>query len=235
VIELRDVSFGYSSTLVALLHADLEIGSGLCLLVGPNGAGKSTVLNLMAGVEHPRTGTVFIDGIDLWRDEVRSRSLLSYVPENPDLSPYVSVGDVIRLVCAVRGLPAWAGDAALLRTSLDELTGRSVRELSLGQRRRVLLACALIGESKVYLLDEPLESMDAAMRALVQDLVGGAIQRQATIVLATHQVEPFLEQAIRVVAIARGRAMLVDPLPADLDERLLLLQRLAGTGSSGVG
>jgi ABC-2 type transport system ATP-binding protein len=223
MITLRDVRFGYGKATTALTCGALDIGPGITLLLGPNGAGKSTLLKLVAGVEQPTAGTVAIDGHDLWRDEVAARAALAYVPEHPDLTPYATVAEVLGLVCRLRGRPMRDGEDALATVGLDGLGHRSVRELSMGQRRRAVLAAAFIGAPTTLLLDEPLEAMDRAMRSWLLSWIVDAHERGATVVVATHDIDPFVDVASRAVVVADGTPVLHDPLPADRDARARLL------------
>jgi ABC-2 type transport system ATP-binding protein len=226
MIALRNVRFSYGKV-VALTCDALDVGTGVTLLLGPNGAGKSTLLKLVAGVEHPTAGTVAIDGHDLWRDEVAARAALAYVPEHPDLTPYATVAEVLGLVCRLRGRPVTDGEHALATVGLDGLGDRSIRELSMGQRRRAVLGAAFIGEPTTLLLDEPLEAMDRAMRGWLTSWITAASQRGATVLIATHDVEPFVDLAQRAVVVAGGVPRVIDPLPADGDQRMGLLDRSA--------
>ena len=226
MIALRNIRFGYGRDLALTCDA-LDIEPGVTLLLGPNGAGKSTLLKLAAGVEHPTSGTVTVDGHDMWRDEVAARAALAYVPEHPDLTPYATVGEVLGLVCRLRGRPIDDGDHALATVGLEGLGDRSVRELSMGQRRRAVLAAAFVGEPSNLLLDEPLEAMDRAMRAWLTSWITAASERNATVVVATHDVEPFATLAKRAIVVARGVPHLMDPLPTDHDARARLLDTSA--------
>ena len=226
MIALRDVRFGYGRT-TALTCDALDIGPGVTLVLGPNGAGKSTLLKLAAGVEHPATGTITVDGHDMWRDEIAARTALAYVPEHPDLTPYATVGEVLGLVCRLRGRPVDDGERALTTVGLEGLGDRSVRELSMGQRRRAVLAAAFIGEPSNLLLDEPLEAMDRAMRSWLTSWITAASERDATVIVATHDVDPFVALARRAIVVARGVPVSIDPLPSDAVARATLLDRSA--------
>lgn len=136
MIELASVRFGYDEGAPVLDGLDLRLGPGLTLLVGPNGCGKSTLLKLVAGVERPDRGTIAIHGLDLWRDEEAARRPLAYVPEHPDLSPYASLLEVLRLVCRLRGEPVERAASALAEAGLAERAQASVRELSAGPSPR---------------------------------------------------------------------------------------------------
>jgi len=226
MITLRGVRFSYGRA-VALQCDALDVGPGVSLLLGPNGAGKSTLLKLAAGVEQPTSGTVAIGGHDLWRDEVAARASLAYVPEHPDLTPYATVGEVLGLVCRLRGRPVDDGVRALSTVGLDGLGDRSVRELSMGQRRRAVLAAAFIGEPTTLLLDEPLEAMDRAMRTWLTSWITDVSARSATVLIATHDIDPFVDLASRAVVVTRGVPDLLEPLPVDLADRRSLLDAWA--------
>ena len=204
MITFDDVRFSYVADRAALTIQRLTIDRGLTLVVGPNGAGKSTMLRLIAGVERPTTGTVCIDGHDLWKEEVAARRGLAYVPEHPELTPYATIGDTALLVAGLRGVDPLEAVDALHRAGLLPLAHRTVRELSMGQRRRALLATALIGDARVLVLDEPLETMDQEMRAFVHELVRERRAAGAAVLVATHEIEPFVGDADAVIAVRDG-------------------------------
>ncbi len=227
MIRLRNVEFAYRPGERILDDLSLEIGPGLTLLIGSNGSGKSTLLKILAGVERPDRGTAAIDGFDLWTHEVAARRHLVYVSEQPDLTPYATIRDVIALVCRLRSEPQAAGNDALTRAGLMQVADRSIRELSMGQRRRAILAAAWVGSPKVAILDEPLETMDRAIRGDILAWVDRLLASGAAVVIATHQIEPFVEKAARAIAMRDGAWRLVEPLPEDRLERMSLLESLA--------
>ena len=140
MIRLRHVQFSYRKGERILDDLSLEIGPGLALLIGPNGSGKSTLLKILAGIERPDAGTAEIEGFDLWKNEVDGRRNLVYVSEHPDLTPYATIRDVLSLVCRLRSEPLAAGNNALERAGLTRVADRSIRDVSMGQRRRAVLA-----------------------------------------------------------------------------------------------
>ena len=196
------------------------------MVVGQNGSGKSTLLRLAAGVEHPRKGSVSIDGHDLWREEVAARRSLAYVPEHPELTPYATIADVLQLVASLRGATYEDVANVLDRVGLLEVAWHTVRELSMGQRRRALFATALLGDPTVVILDEPLETMDHAMRELIILWTRERQAAGATVLLATHDLEPFAEDVDSVIVVREGavRTVLGTDLGAD---RLAALEGLA--------
>lgn len=227
MIRLEKVSFGYRSAELVLDQADLELGRGVSLLLGPNGCGKSTLLKLIAGVEYPSAGTVSIAGYDVWRDEVRARERLAYVPEHPDLSPYATVGEILDLVCGLRGQDRREGRAALEWVGLADLGGRTVRELSKGQRRRAALAAARIATPECLFFDEPLEGMDRGFRRILVQWITEHRSAGGTIVIVSHDFEAFVPIADRALSVKLKRVSVVDPLPDDFKTRLAALDELA--------
>lgn len=227
MISLDDVAFGYRIGEPVIEGLSLQIPAGLTLIVGPNGAGKSTFLKLVAGIERPDRGTILVDGRDLWREEEAARGNLAYIPEQPDLTPYATILDVLRLVCRLRRQPSGAALEVLQRAGLRGLERRSIRELSMGQRRRAVLAAAWVGRPRVLILDEPLEAMDRAMRAEIVAWTQQALGGGATLLVATHELEPFSCLASRALAFSAGNCSASDPLPGDPRTRMELLESLS--------
>jgi ABC-type multidrug transport system ATPase subunit len=204
-IAFRRARFSYRAGVTVLDIPELDVGPGLTLLRGANGAGKTTLLRLAAGVERPDAGTVAIDGHDLWIDEARARGPIAYVPEQPDLTPYATVSEILVLVARVRGESAASARAALAAAGLTSLGDRTIRELSQGQRRRAVLGAAMIGTPGVLLLDEPLESLDAEMRASLLAWMDAAVERGAAVLVSTHELAPFEGKATRSLRMEAGR------------------------------
>jgi ABC-2 type transport system ATP-binding protein len=205
MIELKDVVFGYAPARRTLDVPALTLERGVTLVVGANGSGKSTLLRVIAGVEAPLQGSITIGGFDLWRDEVAARRQLAYVPESPELTPYATVLDMLQLVASLRGVPLASVVSALDRVGLFDYAGRTVRELSMGQRRRAMLATALVGEPSVVILDEPLETLDVEMRAVVVEWVAELRARDAAVLVATHDVASFSAVTDQVLRVVDGR------------------------------
>jgi len=227
MIRLEDVWFSYREGEWALTSLTLELSRCLTLVVGPNGAGKSTLLKLVSGIERPDRGSVLVDGVDLWRHEVEARRGIAYVPEQPDLTPYATILDVLRLVCRVRGIGMEAAERALLRAGLGGLGRRSIRELSMGQRRRAVLAAAWIGEPSLLIMDEPLEAMDRPMRREIVRWTLERVEAGAGALVATHDIEPFVDRASQVIGFRAGRCTLLPLTPRPTPDRLRMVEALS--------
>ncbi len=227
MIRFERVSFSYERDEPVLTAVDFELGPGLTLFLGPNGSGKSTLLKLAAGVEKPDSGSVAVDGHDMWKEEVEARSRLAYLPEQPDLTPYAALKEVLGLVCRLRGRPLDAGLSSLEFFGLLPFAHRSVRELSMGQRKRAVWSAVLVGSPRHFLLDEPLETLDRGIRDGVIGWIHERVKEGASVAVVSHSIEPFLMTANRAVAFHDRKPVLYEGLPTDPGEKLSVLEGLA--------
>ena len=201
---MESVTFAYDDRARIFSDLNLAVASGVTLLSGENGAGKSTLLKLAAGVEKPDAGRVFVNGSDLWRREVAARSDLAFVPQEPDVTPFATVREVLRLVCRLRSQPMEQVDEVLAETGLEAEAELSVRELSRGQRRRVLLAAAWIGTPGTVILDEPLDAMDEHWRGRIHGWLEALREAGGLALVATHEAGSLRELTDRFLVLRNG-------------------------------
>ena len=230
MIVFDDVSYAYEPGSPVCSGLNLELKKGLILLLGPNGSGKSTLLKLASGVEKPDEGRILVDGCDLWKEEAGARRALAYLPEFPDLTPYARLDEILGLVCRLRGRSESEGREALSFFGLREIVHLTVRQLSLGQRRRAVFAAALVGSPPNILLDEPLDGMDRAIQAKILEWIDSRVRSGSLVVVVSHTVEPFAEAASGLVSIVEGRAVCRRDLPEGPRERLRLIDEIARGG-----
>lgn len=201
---MERIAFAWDDRSRIFSDLDLEVTSGVTLLSGENGAGKSTLLKLAAGVEKPDAGRVLVNGADLWRREVAARSDLAFVPQEPDVTPFATVREVLRLVCRLRSQPMKQVDEVLVETDLEAEAELSVRELSRGQRRRVLLAAAWVGTPRTVILDEPLDAMDEHWRGRIHGWLEALREAGGLALVATHEAGSLRELTDRFLVLRNG-------------------------------
>jgi sn-glycerol 3-phosphate transport system ATP-binding protein len=184
-----------------------EAGS-LVVLLGPSGCGKSTTLRLIAGLENPDAGTIEIAGRDVTR-EPPSRRGVAMVFQSYALFPHLSVAENILFGLRVRGVPRAERDGRLKRAAemlgLERLLDRKPAQLSGGQQQRVALGRAVVAETAVCLMDEPLSNLDAQLRGDMRREIR-ALQRRLgiTMLYVTHDQIEAMTMADRVILMRAG-------------------------------
>jgi sn-glycerol 3-phosphate transport system ATP-binding protein len=208
-VVLKDVAKRWNGQLgVEDISLEIEEGSFVALL-GPSGCGKSTSLRLLAGLELPDEGQIFIDGRDVTTSAASDRNL-SMVFQSYALFPHLSVAENVVFGLKVRRVPKAERvekmNRALEITGLQGYEARKPGELSGGQRQRVALARAIVAGQKLCLMDEPLSNLDAKLRASVRKDIK-KLQRDLgiTVVYVTHDQTEAMSMADKVVLMKDGR------------------------------
>ncbi|MBL8344186.1 MAG: ABC transporter ATP-binding protein [Rubrivivax sp.] len=208
-IELRDVHKLWGPT-KALDGITLAIApASFCVLLGPSGCGKSTTLRIIAGLEAATSGSVFIGGRDVTQAAPAERGI-SMVFQNYALFPHLSVGENIGFGLSVRKVEkaeaARRIEQAAELLGLSALLARRPSQLSGGQQQRVALGRALVAQTKVCLMDEPLSNLDAQLRQEMRHELRELQQRlQLTVVYVTHDQAEAMSMADQVVLLNHGR------------------------------
>ena len=208
-VRFSSVRKGYGAVEV-IPELDLTIEDGsFTVLVGPSGCGKSTLLRMIAGLEEVTAGSITIGGEDVTHRDPSERGI-AMVFQSYALYPHMTVADNIGFGLKLSGLPKdevakrVADAAAILQ--LDKLLERKPRQLSGGQRQRVAIGRAIVRKPKVFLFDEPLSNLDAALRAQMRVELAELHNRiGATMVYVTHDQVEAMTMADRIVVLNGGR------------------------------
>ena len=212
--QLDRVSRRYGDiTAVDDVSLDIEPGSIVGLL-GPNGAGKTTLISLQQGLRRPTSGRVALFGGD--PGDARNRRHLGSTPQETALPPTLKVREVIDFVGAHFPDRIPTADLAA-EFGLDELLRRQAGSLSGGQKRRLSVALAFVGDPRLVLLDEPTTGLDVDARRTLWDALRRQHDRGATIVVTSHYLEEIEALAERVVVMGAGRVLADDTLRGVLD------------------
>ena len=206
MIEVANLSKRYGD-LSAIRDVSFTAQPGQILgFLGPNGAGKTTTMRIITGFMPATSGTVRVDGFDVFEQSAEVRRRIGYLPENPPLYNDMAVVPA-KLKGMSRSAIAGALDRVLQTCALTEVTGRLLGHLSKGYRQRVGLAQALIHDPPVLILDEPTIGLDPRQIMDIQHLIK-SFGAKRTVVLSTHILAQVLEVCEKVVIINEGRIVL---------------------------
>jgi len=219
-IRLENIYKTYTGSQPAISGLDLEITNGeLVVLVGPSGCGKSTVLRIVAGLETPTCGCVFLGEHDITTLPPQDRNL-AMVFQNYALYPHKSVRENLMFGLRMRNVPTSLITERVERIAttlgITPLLDRRPAQLSGGQRQRVALGRALVREPHAFLLDEPLSNLDVKLRIDTRaELARLHRHLGATMLYVTHDQEEAMTLGDRVAVLHNGRLQQIAP-PLDV-------------------
>ncbi|MBV9489389.1 MAG: ATP-binding cassette domain-containing protein [Verrucomicrobia bacterium] len=222
MIRVEQLTKQYAGV-TAIDRLTFEVGKGEIVgFLGPNGAGKTTTMRILAGYMPATSGRACIGKYDVFRESLKARRCLGYLPENVPLYHEMRVSEYLRFRGSLKGLRGSAlrrriGTLAEL-CGLHEVERRVIGRLSKGYRQRVGLAEALIHEPDLLILDEPTIGLDPNQIRQVRELIKTLGERH-TILLSTHILSEVEMTCSRVLIIHRGRIEASDS-PANLVRQL---------------
>ena len=207
-VQLKEITKRWGDV-VGVDNQSLDImDKEFLVLLGPSGCGKTTTMRMVAGLEEPTSGEIWI-GDRMVNDDLPKDRDVAMVFQNYGLYPHMTVRENIAYPLKVRGVPKSEWDAriglAARRVQLGELLDRKPRQLSGGQRQRVALARAIVREPKVFLMDEPLSNLDAKLRVSTRaELKHLQHELATTTIYVTHDQIEAMTLADRVAVMNFG-------------------------------
>jgi ABC-2 type transport system ATP-binding protein len=213
---------------VAIQNLSFEVDEGEIVgFLGPNGAGKSTTMRILSSFMPATSGCAYIAGHDVFRDSLKARRHLGYLPESVPLYGDMRVNEYLRYRGSLKGLSGKKlrirADAVKELCSVKEVENKLISSLSKGYRQRVGLAEALIHEPDLLILDEPTIGLDPNQIRHVRELIK-SLGKRHTILLSTHILSEVEVTCSRVIIIHRGKIE-----ASDTPENLVGRIRTSGT------
>lgn len=211
MIEIKDLTKRYPKAKVnALEHVDLKIETGEFFgLLGPNGAGKTTLINVMSTLLHPTEGEIRIDGELLTRSRIDIKRKLSLITQHNSLRNDMTLDEIMQLQGRLYYM-----DKADIKSRSEELLEfcgllehrkKTVRKLSGGMKRKLMICRALLTSPEILILDEPTVGLDPASRRQIWDLTRAINRQGKTVILTTHYMDEAQQLCGRIAMINKGR------------------------------
>ena len=177
--------------------------------LGPNGAGKSTTIKMMVGLLRPTSGSVYVGGIDVWHEPVRARAIMGVLPEYLNLYERLSGREFLIFAGHMYGVPGAdirRRSAELLHVlTLTDDAEKLIVDYSVGMRKKIALAAALIHRPQVLFLDEPFEGIDPVSSRTIRDILRDLTQHGTTVFFSSHIMEVVERLCTRVGIINQGK------------------------------
>ena len=207
MVEIRNISFSYGSKPVLRDVSFVASPGEVVCIVGANGAGKTTLLKILSNLVIPDGGVIMCDGQDALSRPLRYRRQIGYLPESPALYPDMTVRDYLTYRAELKGEPMRRvrrriGEAVEF-CGIGEVLKSRIAPLSLGMRKRVALADALLLRPRILLLDDFLSGMDLPMRDSAGEILSSSAAFSSVIVTG-HDIDDFLRWATRILVLKDG-------------------------------
>ena len=188
--------------------------------LGPNGAGKSTTMNIMTGCLAATSGTVTIDGHDIFEEPVKAKSGIGYLPEQPPLYPDMTPREYLKFAAEAKGVPKAEIKAkvaeAMNKTQIEDVADRLIKNLSKGYKQRVGIAQTLLGDPSTIILDEPTVGLDPNQIIEIRNLIK-ELGETHTIILSSHILSEVQAVCDHIMIISNGR-MVANDSPERLED-----------------
>ncbi|MBI4764594.1 MAG: ATP-binding cassette domain-containing protein [Deltaproteobacteria bacterium] len=213
MIEVEQLT-KYYGFLPAISDLSFSIGQGEVVgFLGPNGAGKTTTLKILTCFLPPTSGKARINGLDVYRDSLKVREQVGYLPESVPLYTEMTVERFLSFAAQAKGMGAREIKTSINKTlddcGLEKVRGRIIGHLSKGFKQRVGLAQALLNNPPVLILDEPTIGLDPAQVVEIRALIR-SLGQERTIILSSHILPEVSQICQRVIIINRGRIVAID-------------------------
>ncbi len=213
IISIKYLNKTYASGFQALKNINLEINRGeIFALLGPNGAGKTTLISIICGIVNMTEGEIVADGHNIISEFRAARAKIGLVPQELSTDMFETVGMTVNFSRGLFGKPSNPGyiEKILRDLSLWDKKDTTIRALSGGMKRRVMIAKALSHEPNILFLDEPTAGVDVELRRDMWKMVRGLRESGVTIILTTHYIEEAEEMADRIGVIHQGEIIMVE-------------------------
>ncbi len=208
-LEITGLKKVYENDVEALKGIDLKIDKGdFFALLGPNGAGKSSTIGIISSITNKTDGTIKIFGIDIDQNFPKAKSYLGVVAQEINFSQFEKVEDIVLTQAGFYGIPKdvakTRSKTLLKKLALWDKRNDQARNLSGGQKRRLMIAKALVHEPKLLLLDEPTAGVDIELRREMWNFLSDINKKGTTIILTTHYLEEAEQHCKNIAIIDEG-------------------------------
>ncbi len=211
MFKIEGVSKSYNKgTVKAVDDINLNIRSGEIFgFLGPNGAGKTTTIKMIVGLLKPDSGKITIDGVDVWQEPLKAKSMISYVPDNPEVYDKLKGIEYLNFIADMYGIPREDREEKmnhfLHMFNIKDAVGDIIGSYSHGMKQKLVLTSALLNDPKLFILDEPMVGLDPKSSFNLKKIMKEMCDEGKTVFFSTHVLEVAEKLCDRIAIINKGK------------------------------
>lgn len=210
MLEIKDLTKTYHGGKIAVSNLSLDVQSGdIYGFIGHNGAGKTTTIKCVVGIQEFDAGDILIDGISIKEDSIRCKSMMAYIPDNPDVYEYLTGIQYLNFMADIFGLSAAEREERIRKEAEDfeitEALGDLISSYSHGMKQKLVIIGALIHRPKLLILDEPFVGLDPKATLMLKNKMHQMCDAGAAIFFSTHVLDVAEKLCNKVAIIKKGQ------------------------------
>ncbi len=215
MLKIENLSKTYGKgTVKAVDNINLEIKSGEIFgFLGPNGAGKTTTIKMIVGLLKPDSGKISIDGVDMWERPLEAKSLISYVPDNPEIYDKLNGIEYLNFIADMYSISKEERLAKIeyytKLFNIEHALGDIIGSYSHGMKQKLVLTSALINNPSLFILDEPMVGLDPKSSFNLKEIMRNMCDEGKTVFFSTHVLEVAEKLCDRIAIINKGKIITV--------------------------
>lgn len=211
MLKLNNISKSYNKGAIkAVDNIDLEIKSGEIFgFLGPNGAGKTTTIKMIVGLLKPDEGKIILDGINVWEESLKAKSMISYVPDNPEIYDKLNGIEYLNFIADMYGISKQDRKTKIEYYSklfdIEDALGDIISSYSHGMKQKLVLTAALMNDPDLFILDEPMVGLDPKSSFNLKEVMRKMCDEGKTVFFSTHVMEVAEKLCDRIAIINKGK------------------------------
>jgi len=211
MLQLKSISKSYNKGAIkAVDNIDLEIKSGEIFgFLGPNGAGKTTTIKMIVGLLKPDEGKIILDGINVWEESLKAKSMISCVPDNPEIYDKLNGIEYLNFIADMYGISKQDRKTKIEYYSklfdIENALGDIISSYSHGMKQKLVLTAALMNDPDLFILDEPMVGLDPKSSFNLKEVMRKMCDEGKTVFFSTHVMEVAEKLCDRIAIINKGK------------------------------
>ena len=228
MLKLENISKSYNKGIIkAVDNINLDIRKGEIFgFLGPNGAGKTTTIKMIVGLLKPDNGKVTVGTVDAWKEPLKAKSMISYVPDNPEIYDRLKGMEYLNFIADMYEIPKEEREEKLNYYlelfNIKDAVGDIIASYSHGMKQKVVLTGALLSNPDLFILDEPMVGLDPKSAFNLKEIMKKMCNEGKTVFFSTHVLEVAEKLCDRIAIINKGKIVALgtmEELKAHAEER----------------